>query len=177
MTEDHLVQIDTLNEDQIKAALTDHQALACTMVHEAAGDWRQGNSSVEERIAVGCVLRNRCRQPKRWKPDYRGVALARWQFSCWNPNSGPNHERLMQLAYLLVTGQPVTDSIYLETAYLAQGIQAGTILDRVGGATFYYAPKAMVPAGSKPPWVFVNGKDGPEHPVAAAVGDQLFYRL
>lgn len=166
-----------MTEADVKAALTDHQALACTMVHEAAGDWRQGHSSVEERIAVGCVLRNRCRQPKRWAADYRGVALARWQFSCWNPGSGANHDALMRLAYLLVTGQPVTDLIYLETAYLAQGILDGTILDRVGGATFYYAPKAMVPKGSKPRWVFVNGKDGPEHPAAAAVGDQLFYRL
>ena len=159
-----------MTEAEIKAALTDHQALTCTMVHEAAGDWRQGNSSVEERIAVGCVLRNRCRQPKRWASDYRGVALARLQFSCWNPGPDANHQRLMQLAYLLATGQPVTDPIFLETAFLAQGIMAGTILDRVNGATCYYAPKAMVPAGTVPTWA--KGKQP-----AAAVGDQLFYLL
>lgn len=159
-----------MNEAEIKAALTDLQALAGTMVAEAAGDRREGNSSLEERAAVGCVIRNRVRRPGGWGDSYRTVCLARLQFSCWNPGDDANHKRLIDLAYLLVTNQPAMDSLVLETLWLAQGIISGTVLDRVNGATHYYAPKAMKPAGRVPAWA--KGKQP-----AAAVGDQLFFKL
>lgn len=163
-------------EAEIKAALTDVQALGCTLVAEAGGDWREGHSSVEERLAVGCTIRNRVRAASRRK-TYRDVVLAPLQFSCWNPGPDANHQRLMQLAAKLVAGEPVTDPLVIESLWLAEGIIQHLVQDRVGGANHYYAPKAMKPAGAKPFWVFLNGHDGPEHPVAAAVGDQLFYRL
>lgn len=161
----------------VKAALKDHQALALTMIAEAAGDGREGGSSVEERLAVGCVVRNRVLN-RRWPKTFAAVCLQRLQFSCWNPGLDANHVRLMALAERLITdGEATADPMLAETLYLAHGIIGGLILDRTGGATCYYAPKAMKPAGAKPAWVFLNGKAGPEHVPAAVVGSQIFYRL
>lgn len=159
-----------MTEAQIKAALTDRLALACTMVAEAGGDRKQGNSSLEERAAVGCTVRNRVRRPGKWGDSYLTVCLARLQFSCWNPGPDANHQRLMRLAYLLVTNQPPMDPLVDETLWLADGIISGLVLDRVGGATHYYAPKAMKPAGRVPSWAVGQQP-------AAVVGDQLFFRL
>lgn len=166
-------------EAAITAALSEEDALALTMFAEAAGDQAEGGSSVEERVAVGCVIRNRVHTKNRWGKTFRAVCLARKQFSCWNPGTDANHVRLMLLAGRvagIVAGPAVDDPIFLETVYLALGIIDGTILDRTGGATSYYAPKAMKPAGAKPAWVFLNGRDGPEHRPTAVIGSQVFYR-
>lgn len=164
-------------EAAVKSALSETFATALTMFAEAAGDGKEGGSSVEERLAVGCVIRNRV-QARRWPKTFAGVCLQRLQFSCWNPGTDANHVRLMALAErLIVNGEADADPMLKETIYLARGVIAGAILDRTGGATCYYAPKAMIPAGSKPFWVFVNGKDGPEHAPSAAIGSQIFYKL
>ena len=163
-------------ELQIKGLLSNLDALALTMIAEAGGDWREGGSSVEERLAVGAVVRNRVQTKKRWGTDFRSVCLAPRQFSCWNAGTDPNHVRLMAMAERLTLGVPTPDPLFMETAYLAKGLINGTILDRTGGATSYYAPAAMKPAGSKPFWVFLNGKDGAEHVPTAVVGSQVFYR-
>lgn len=163
------------NESRIKEALTDRLATALTMIAEAAGDWREGGSSVEERIAVGCVIRNRV-LARRWPKTFRGVCLQAKQFSCWDPGTDANHVRLMATADLLIRGGRL-DPITAETLYLADGIIDGTILDRTNGATSYYAPAAMKPAGRKPNWVYLNGRDGTEHRPAATVGSQVFYRI
>jgi len=160
-----------MTEDQIKAALTDLDALTLTMWAEAAGDTVEGMSSVEERIAVGCVIRNRVKLPDRYGDSYREVCLRRRQFSCWNQGSDANHVRLMALAAVLLAGQPVS-AVVLETRALARLIITGVLLDRVNGATSYYAPKAMKPKGSKPKWIF---RDGTEVSPVAIVGTQRFY--
>ena len=165
-----------MTEQETKGALTDEQALALTMLAEAAGDHAEGGSSVEERLAVGCVVRNRVQAVRRWATTFRGVCLERKQFSCWNPGTDANHVRLMALAGRVLAGMADDDPIWTETLYLARGVIAGAILDRIGGATSYYAPKAMKPAGAKPAWVFLNGKNGPEHRPTAVVGSQVFYR-
>lgn len=162
------------DEARIKEALSDRLALALTMIAEAAGDWREGGSSVEERIAVGTAVRNRV-QARRYPKTFRGVCLQAKQFSCWNPGTDANHVRLMATADFLIRGG-TPDPISAETLYLADGIISGTILDRTNGATSYYAPAAMRPPGSKPFWVYLNGRSGPEHPPAAVIGSQVFYR-
>lgn len=163
-------------EAAVKAALSDEQALALTMDAEAGGDWAEGGSSVEERIAVGCTVRNRVLTRTRWPKTFRGVCLARLQYSCWNPGPDTNHVRLMVRAETLIVTGPDLDPISTETVYLARGIISGAILDRTGGATSYYAPRAMKPAGAKPYWVYLNGKHGAEHPPSAVIGSQVFYK-
>jgi len=153
-------------EAAIRAALDDVTAPALTAWAEARGDRREGGSSVEERIAVLSVIRTRARLGRQ---TLKAVCLAPRQFSCWNPGDDTNHLALLEQAERLVTHQAV-DPILLETIYLAEGIAGDVILDRVGGATHYYAPDAMVPRGRVPAWA--RGR----RPVAV-VGRQLFFRL
>lgn len=161
-----------MSEDQILEKLGDVETLAGTMYAEAAGDWKEGNSSVEERIAVGCICRNRLanfRSYRATQQTYKAICLARNQFSCWNRGSGANHSRLIQQMEALVTGKTI-DPILKETLFLAQGIINGTLLDRTFGANFYYAPKSMVPPGGKPAWAANRA------PIAD-IGDQLFFKI
>jgi len=152
---------------EIRGALSDVQVLALTCFAEARGDAKEGSSSVEERIAVGCVCRNRLRRPDRWGHSYREVCLAPKQFSCWNAGTDPNHVALMAVAYRMATGQPTMDPLLDETLFLADGIMRGVLLDRVNGAVSYYAPAAMKPPG-RVPAAAVGKKTLP-------VGNQLFY--
>lgn len=163
-----------MTEGEIRRALTHVQATACTMLAEAAGDSLDG-SSVEERIAVGCVIRNRVKAG-RFGTSFRDVCLKPKQFSCWNPGTDRNHVRLVEVAGELLKGV-FPDPVMVETLYLAEGILGGAIIDRTRGATHYYAPDAMVPEGSKPRWVYKNGRDGEEHLPLCRVGRQRFYRV
>jgi len=161
-------------EGAIQLLLTDEQALALTMDAEGTGDWREGGSSAEERIAIGTVVRNRVHATPG--TTFRAVCLARKQFSCWNPGTDANHVRLMKTAQAVVGAAALLSADLAETFYLARGIIDGVIQDRTNGATHYYAPNAMKPAGSKPFWVYLNGKNGPEHPAVAVIGSQRFYK-
>ena len=167
-----------MTEPDILTRLTDADALALTGYAEAAGDRREGGSSIEERIATMVVVRNRLRIPSRWADTYKGVCLQNngrtWQYDCWRPGSGANHTRLVAKAYLIVTGQPLLDPLLDETRFLAGGVINGIILDQTNGATHYYAPKAMVPPDSKPRWVF--DRQGREIPPCAVIGSQRFYK-
>lgn len=161
---------------QLKAGLPESDVLSLTAWAEARGDWRQGNSSVEERIAVMSVIRNRVLAPAWWGDTYRAVCLLRRNFSCWNddPND-PNHLALLKIAAKVMAGQATGDPVFEETRFLADGIRRGFILDRTAGSDHYYAPKAMLPAGSAPKWAKTSA--GIVRPPHAIVGDQHFYRL
>lgn len=167
-----------MDEKAIIDQLTDVAALAGTMYAEAAGDSKEGGSSVEERIAVGCVIRTRVekfRQYSAHEQTVKGICLAHndkgtYQFDCWRPGSGANHDRLIAQMGLLVEGRPLTDLVLKETLYLAEGVLSSILLDRTKGANMYYAPVSMVPPGSVPSWA--KGKT----PVAA-IGSQLFYKF
>jgi len=161
--------------DRLKEALPESDILALTAWAEARGDWNQGNSSVEERIAVMSVIRNRVASPAWWGRSYRDVCLKRAQFSCWLDNpADANHVALVALARLVVNG-PSGDPVYDETRFLADGIRRSLILDRTKGADHYYAPKAMVPKGSAPKWAKTPA--GVVIPPLVIVGDQHFYNL
>lgn len=159
-------------EMEVIRQLDELETLAGTMYAEAAGDWKEGNSSVEERIAVGCIVRNRVAQHLRFRAktqSYKAVCLAPKQFSCWNPGPDRNHVRLIEQMRKLLNHETI-DPVLRETLFLAQGVINNTLLDRTGGATFYYAPKGMVPKGTRPSWA--EGQT-----VLAEIGDQLFFKL
>ena len=149
----------------VRLALTEQQALALTMWGEARGDNADG-SSVEERIAVGCVIRNRVLSG-RWAADYKGTCLQPLQFSCWNEDGSANAEALLARATALVNGdQP--DPLMRECLFLAEGIIHMDLLDRTHGAT-HYVTRALLES-HPPSWL--RGVS----PVAT-VGSQVFFRL
>jgi len=148
---------------EIQAGLTDMQALALTMYGEARGE------SVEGRIAVGCVIRNRARM---LKTTHCAVCFAPRQFSCWFAGGGAaNHGDVLDQAEKLLRGDPVpSGSLLDECLFLADGLIRGSLRDRVVGATHYYSPAGMLPPGRVPKWAHA------EVPVAH-VGGHLFFRL
>jgi hypothetical protein len=159
---------ETLADSQVKAQLSDEEALALTMWGEARGDAADG-SSVEERIAVGCVVRNRLADPEKFGAHtIKDVCLAGMQFSCWNPG-GRNADQVMAQARAVVLLHTWADPLLTECFFLADGVISGRLLDRTGGATFYYAPAAMKPEGRVPGWAV-----GVQ---ARKIGAQLFLRV
>lgn len=133
--------------DDIVAALNDPQIVALTLYGETRGE------AVEGQVAVGCVIRNRVRLG-RWGPTYARVCLAPWQFSCWTPQGGrENHAVVMKAAETLARSTTLPDDTLLrQCIWVAQGIIGDWIRDQVKGATHYYSPSAMVPAGAVPKW-------------------------
>lgn len=163
----------TVTTADVDAGLPDLDVLALTAWAEARGDAAQGHSSVEERIAVMAVIRNRLAHPTRWRAaaaSYKAICLAHLQFSCWNDGPDPNHLAVLALAARLMVGQDTGDPLLDETIYLAQGIVSGVILDRTNGADSYFAPTAMVPHGRTPAWA--KGLEP-----TALIGRQLFFKL
>lgn len=159
-----------MTDAEIKAALSPRQALGLTAAAEARGDWREGHSSVEERIAVMVVCRNRLAQYAKFRaaaPTFPAIVFAPWQFSCWNAGTDPNHQWTMMIAERLALQLPSGDPIVEESLFLALGVIEGVILDRTGGSVNYYSPRSMVPPGRVPKEA--QGKQ------TLRIGEQEFY--
>ena len=103
--------------------------LALTMYGEARGE------SVEARIGVGCVVRNRVRTQYRGA-SYHGVCLERLQFSCWNDDD-PNQAVLTTIARDL-TRHITQAEDFRETLFLAEGIVGDQLRDLTRGARHYH---------------------------------------
>jgi N-acetylmuramoyl-L-alanine amidase len=145
-----------MTEDEIRAALSDTQALAVTLYGEARSE------PVEGRIAVGNVVRNR--MAKRFA-TVKGICLAEHQFSCWNRDESANHNRVVQAAErLLMPDQPLTDAALRECYFIAQGIVGGALQDNTKGSSHYHTATLM----PRPKWAVG------QTPVAQ-IGAHLFY--
>lgn len=92
--------------------------------------------SVEGKIAVGNVLRNRVRLGRFGGDTYQAVCLAKAQFSCWNAGD-PNAALLISLSKQLLVNPIPTDPVLRECLYIAAGLVAGEFQDNTKGATHY----------------------------------------
>ncbi len=122
-----------MTDVDIKSHLVDRSAMALTMWGESRG------STVDVRIAVGNVIRNRARFPMRYQAtenSFAGVCLAPRQFSCWN-GGDVNGAAVMAQAERIVLGLPILDVVLKECLYLSDGIVDRVLLDNTRGATFY----------------------------------------
>jgi spore germination cell wall hydrolase CwlJ-like protein len=147
--------------------------VALTMTGEAVGDAQDG-SSIEERLAVGCVIRNRLQErPKQFGGTWADVCLKPWQFSCWNVGD-PNRRRLLAAADAWFADPSTAgrqDPRLVETLHLAAGIINGAIIDITRGATHYFNPRA-VPA---PAWAYTDKSKKTLRTPDAVVGSHQFY--
>lgn len=157
-----------MDDPEIRAALTDRQALAVTIFGEAKGE------PVAGKAAVGCVVRNRLAIPRRFGASYRAVCHQRAAFSCWWKFGGlDNYLQVRGVAETFALGKPLPLAgaaliAFLDADWIAERIISGEIRDVIAGATHYYNPAAMVPPGRVPDWAV--GKTP-----AATVGRHLFY--
>lgn len=114
--------------------------VAATIFGEARGE------SLEAKLGVGLVIRNRVNNPAKWDgTDWKGVCLKPWQFSCWNAND-PNRKKL---AWPL-EHEPAY--VWLECLAAARMVmEPGLIHDRMTGADHYY-DFSLDLAGKPPDW-------------------------
>ncbi len=161
-----------MTDAQILEGLTDVEAVACTLMGEAVGDSKDG-SSVEERIAVGVVIRNRAKVAGYGGPTLKGVCLRPKQFSCWNEGD-PNRARLLAYGQKLIERRgnlqalDNSDAYLVETYIIAVGIEQDGYLDRVHGANHYLTESLFTSA--PPSWA--KGRT----PIAK-VGSHVFFKL
>lgn len=150
----------------ITAALTDRQAVACTVFGEARREPLRGQH------AIGWVIRHRLQQPVRFGHGWKGVCLRPWQFSCWHPQGGAsNYAAVMAVAQQLVDGHtPAPGSALARALQAADDVMGGLAPDPTNGADHYFAPDAMVPPGRVPVWA--RGLTP-----TAVIGGHRFFRL
>lgn len=105
-----------MTDAQIRAALTDTQAVALTLWGEARSEPLAGV------IAVADVIRNRRRGTKR---TWKAVVHQRLQFSCWSPAGGrENYDHVMLLARVLVDDGRITGD-WGQCLWVAEGAVDG----------------------------------------------------
>lgn len=151
-----------MTEDDIKSVLTDHTALALTLWAEAR------DQSLDGRVAVASVIRNRVRRPAWWGTTYRTVCLSPQQFSCWNRGRDPNHLKLIALAERIVSGIPSGDRQYEECAFLADGVIRNILGDATAGSD-HYMTSALFKTNTV---AWAKGKAP-----TATIGSHVFFKL
>lgn len=142
--------------------LTAHQidVLTRTVLGEALPNDPAGQAAV----AWSIINRSDRGNGPAFSRDPAAVALAQnssgtHAYSAWNTkaNQGNDNVRL-----------PASSPQYQSARQVIENIVAGNVPDPTGGATFYYAPNAMTPAGSTPSWA-------PGMNEMADIGHQLFF--
>lgn len=143
-----------MTQADIRAALSDRQALLCTLYGEAAGEPLDGQ------IAVATAIRNRVLadlgsdgKPDWWGEGFHDVCLASWQFSCWWEANSPNTARVYALAESLVTPAPqltADQALVLRLGWIADGVITDAAPDLTRGAT-HYVTLALLKA-APPKW-------------------------
>lgn len=135
---------------EIKAALTDQQAVAVTIFGEARAE------SLIGQVAVGCVIRNRLLRPTRFGTTWREVCLRKAQFSCWFDYGGAsNFAAVMAAAERLVSGiEPSPDSALGHCLWVADGVMRHGVRDVTHGANHYLTTallRTKPPRWTRPP--------------------------
>lgn len=132
--------------DDIRAALTDEQALTATLLGECAGE------PIAGQIAVAQVIRNRMLHPRWWGgPDARSVCLKPDQFACWW-ESGANTRAVYDVADALIERQPVGERSGLaQLRWIAQGVLGDQLVD-VSKTSDHYLTVALWQSPLCPTW-------------------------
>lgn len=175
----------------IKAALSPAQTLGLTMWAEARSRFERGrwvSNPIDAMADIANVVDNRTTSTlpahrKKWAHlDHKGICLARWQFSCWEPTGGPddpsdpdllaeNFEALMARCQGLLAGELATPKLAV-CIDVAQSFIDHTHPNLLGdGVCHYYAEWMPTP----PAWAFVDqARTRPRTPVAHRHGHLFF---
>lgn len=142
-----------MTRDEIRAALTDADAMLATLVGEAL------NEPVDSQLAVACSIRNRVWAdlhgdglPDWWGEGFKDVCLKRLQYSCWWETNS-NSDRVYRVAEALVTpggrtGLPVL--LERRLRWVVDGVVSEAAPDTTKGST-HYLTRALYEK-APPPW-------------------------
>ena len=153
-----------MTDSELRASLTDIEALTLTIFGEARGE------PLEGKAAVASVVMNRVKHPDRFADTIRGVCLQPKQFSCWNPGADVNHARLMAMAERLKADHLGTDpdgAMMAECRWIAEGYANGVLRSRVDDADHYLTRQLWL-SNARPSWA-----DAP----VQTVGAQVFMKV
>jgi len=126
--------------------IDDLTMVTALIVHEAKGEPFLG------KLAVACVVRTR-KADKRWPNTWKGVALQKTQFSCFNEMS---RNGLTDAQYAKHFPRNFNDVWWRECKFSAFGIIYNLYGDVVSGANHYYNPKKCSPSWADPKKVIAN---------------------
>ncbi len=175
----------------IKDALSPAETLGLTMWAEARSRLERGrwvSNPIDAMVDIANVVDNRTTSPRpahraKWGTlGHKGVCLARWQFSCWEPTGGPddpsdadllaeNFEALMDRCQRLVAGELPTAKLAV-CIDVAQSFIDGRHPNLLGeGVCHYYAEWMPVP----PAWAFLDKARTQRRTPAAHRHGHLFF--
>lgn len=163
-----------MTREAIRAALSEEQALVCTLYGEAAGE------AIHGQVAVGCCIRNRVLadlggdgKPDWWGETFKGVCMQSWQFSCWWETTA-NSGRVYALAEALITRQPYGErSLIAELQWIAAGLIGDQLRDISRGADHYVTAALFKTA--PPKWALLE--NGTHRTPVCSVASHVFFRL
>ena len=122
------------------------------------------NQSLEGKVAVGSVIRNRVKQKEDFgEYTFKDVCLAKNQFSCWFER-GKNYNELERAVDIVIKGSSSQDPVLHECIFIGKGIVEGAFRDNVNGATYYRTIQLMREKPIKSVW-------------SMEIGDHVFYKL
>lgn len=124
------------------------RAMAATIWGEARGE------SLNGKIAVGWVIRNRASNPAWWGKDIIGVCLAPRQFTCWHDQQAEK-----------VRWVDERNEKFVVCLDVARRVIAGDVPDPTAGADHYYADYIATPRWAK------------NKSPTTKIGRHIFYRL
>ncbi len=127
--------------DDVKAGLTDREAVILTVYGEARGE------PVEGQLAVINVIINRAFLRKLTPKE---VCFQRLQFSCWNKND-KNFPILKELAEQTVVEDLPDKRELLQIGYLFDGVMKNILEDNTNKAD-HYMTTSLFKSDKKPSW-------------------------
>lgn len=147
-----------MNLDELKENLIHDEAVGLTIFGEAR------NQSIEGKIAVGNVIRNRLRSDQNFGgKTYKDLCFARHQFSCWWEIDTENYMELRRAVELVTSHKSYNNSVLRECLFVGEGIANNLLRDNINGA-LYYRTLALY-------------KEKPVGKWSISLGDHVFYNL
>jgi N-acetylmuramoyl-L-alanine amidase len=136
----------------------DIDILARTLYGEARGEYFRPDGGISSLIAIGNVIINRLRNPKRYGIGIQGVCQKAYQFSCWN-RQDPNR--------VIIEAVSLGDDKVFDLCHsVATKLGEGEWPDLTQGSNHYHAASMR----TYPAWA-----EGVKP--QTRIGQHIFYRL
>ncbi len=150
-----------MERDQLRAYLTDDEAVLATLDGEVRGE------SLWGQLAVACVIRNR-QQAKHLGRSFAYIVTAPYQFSCWWGQDSVNTVRCYQMAEQeIATGDAAYDP---QLRWIVDGLLSGDLSEDVAKGATHYLTRELYVSSNCPAWAR-------NQPPLVEIGAHIFLRV
>jgi len=148
-----------MNFDELREKLTQDEVIGLTIFGEAR------NQSLEGKVAIGNVIRNRLRSNENFGgKTFKDLCFARHQFSCWWEINTNNYKELERAAKIIMDHDLHNNLILRECLFIGEGIANNLLRDNVNGALYYRTLELFETKPLKIKW-------------SITLGNHIFYNL